>query len=273
MTAAGAGAFDALARSYLRNFPEEAARYIETASLEEAVGLLESEPTPQAVAVIERLASNVAADVLQAAAPESASRILAGMDPVRAAASVAWIEGESRQRILGGLPPRVAKELRQMAEYPAETAGRLMDPRVVGLRRGTTVSEAIRRLRAVRKRQVADVFLTEEDGMLAGRIRLQDLVVATPTEVLDALAEPAVSVVGTATADEVVGILTDRRLSSIPVVDFEGRLLGVIRHDTLVKTAQQDLAADIQTMVGASRNERALSRVTFAVRARLPWRD
>lgn len=271
MTAAGAGAFDALARSYLRNFPEEAARYIETASLEEAVGLLESEPTPQAVAVIERLASNVAADVLQAAAPESASRILAGMDPVRAAASVAWIEGESRQQILGGVPPRVAKELRQMAEYPAETAGRLMDPRVVGLRRGTTVSEAIRRLRAVRKRQVADVFLTEEDGMLAGRIRLQDLVVATPTEVLDALAEPAVSVVGTATADEVVGILTDRRLSSIPVVDFEGRLLGVIRHDTLVKTAQQDLAADIQTMVGASRNERALSRVTFAVRARLPW--
>jgi magnesium transporter len=85
------------------------------------------------------------------------------------------------------------------------------------------------------------------------------------------LAQPAVYVSATATVEEVVERLTERRLASLPVVDFEGRLVGVIRHDTLVKTAQQDVAADIQAMVGASRQERALSRVTFAVRARLPW--
>ncbi|MCA1733394.1 MAG: magnesium transporter, partial [Acidobacteria bacterium] len=49
------------------------------------------------------------------------------------------------------------------------------------------------------------------------------------------------------------------------------RLLGVIRQDVLMKAARQEVAADIQAMVGASRDERALSPVPFAVRARLPW--
>jgi magnesium transporter len=270
MTAAPDGTAT-LARGFLRQFPADAARYVESAPLGEAVALLAAEPTPHAVAVIERLASNVAADVLQSLPPEDAGRVLAAMDPVRSAASLAWLDEPTRESLLGALDERVAAELRAMAEYPPETAGRLMDPRVVGVRRGTTAQEALARLRGIRKRQVTDVFLTDEEGHLVGRVRLQDLAVASPDEELDALAEPAVSVLGTATTEEVVGHLTDLRLSSLPVVDFDGRLIGVIRHDTLVKTAQQDVAADIQTMVGASRSERALSRVSFAVRARLPW--
>jgi magnesium transporter len=64
---------------------------------------------------------------------------------------------------------------------------------------------------------------------------------------------------------------TGGRLASLPVLDFEGRLLGVIRHDTLAATAQETAAADMQAMVGASRQERALSPVAFAVKKRLPW--
>jgi magnesium transporter len=71
--------------------------------------------------------------------------------------------------------------------------------------------------------------------------------------------------------EEVVEHFSKRRLSSLPVVDFEGRLLGVIRSDTLALTAQEDVAADMQAMVGASRQERALSPVLFAVKKRLPW--
>ena len=260
-----------LARAFLRQFPADAARHVESAPLEEAVELLGAESTPDAVAVIERLASNVAADVLQALPPEKARRIVAAMDPVRAAASLAWFEPEARGRVLEELDSRAAKELRAMAEYPPETAGRLMDPRVFGFARGTTVSEAIARLRSGKKREVSDVFLTDPDGLLVGRVPLRELAVSPPNESLDALASPPISVQATATAEEVVSHLTDLRLSSLPVVDFDGRLIGVIRHHTLVKTAQQDVAADIQAMVGASRSERALSRVSFAVRARLPW--
>lgn len=58
---------------------------------------------------------------------------------------------------------------------------------------------------------------------------------------------------------ELVEHFNKRRLASLPVVDFEGRLLGVIRYDTLAMTAQENVAADMQAMAGASRQERALS--------------
>jgi magnesium transporter len=55
------------------------------------------------------------------------------------------------------------------------------------------------------------------------------------------------------------------------VVDFEDRLLGVIRQGEMLAAAQEEMSADLQTMVGASRDERALSPAGFAVRRRLPW--
>lgn len=271
MTAPASNGVEALARVYLRQFPHEAARHLESARLSEVVELLEMEPTPHAVAVGERLASNVAADILRAASPEFATRVLARMDPVRAAATVAWLDEEQRGTMLANMDERAATELRAMAEYPPDTAGRLMDPRVMAFRHGTSVQEVLTRLRGVRRRAVSDVFVTDGEGRLTGRVPLQDLAVAQPGDALDSLAVPAISVGGTGSVDEVVEQLTTYQLSSLPVVDFEGRLLGVIRQDVLMKAARQEVAADIQAMVGASRDERALSPVPFAVRARLPW--
>lgn len=271
MTPARSQGVERLARAYLRQFPEEAARHFESARLGDAVALLESEPTPHAVAVEERLASNVAADILQAASPAFAARVLAAMDPVRAAPTLAWLPDEQREALLTGMDERAAGELRAIADYPPETAGRLMDPRVLAFRHGTTVQQALTRLRGVRRRAVSDVFLSNDEGRLIGRVPLQDLAVAQPGDTLDGLSLPPVAVAGTANAAEVVEHLTAHRLGSLPVVDFDGRLLGVIRSDVLMKTARQDAAADMQAMVGASRQERALSRVSFAVRARLPW--
>ena len=271
MTAQAAGGVDRLARMYLRQFPEEAARHLESARLSDVVALLESEPTPHAIAVEERLASNVAADTLKTASPAFSARVLSAMDPVRAAAIVAWLDDDQRQAMLATLDERAAVEVRTMAEYPPDTAGRLMDPRVMAFRSGTTVQQALDRLRGVRRRTIADVFVTGEDGRLTGRVPLQNLAVAEPDESLEALALPAISVGGMGSVDEVVEQLTTHQLSNLPVVDFEGRLLGVIRQDVLMKAARQEVAADIQAMVGASREERALSPVSFAVRARLPW--
>jgi magnesium transporter len=57
----------------------------------------------------------------------------------------------------------------------------------------------------------------------------------------------------------------------LPVVDFNDRLLGVVRHAALLEAAREEVSIDIQTMVGVSRDETALSTVSFAVRKRLPW--
>ena len=81
----------------------------------------------------------------------------------------------------------------------------------------------------------------------------------------------AAAVVVTATREEIVESLASQRLATFPVVDLNQRLVGVIRYRALLAAAEAEASSDIQTMVGASKDETALSRVSFAVRQRLPW--
>jgi magnesium transporter len=74
-----------------------------------------------------------------------------------------------------------------------------------------------------------------------------------------------------ATRDEVVDLLNRRALTSLPVVDLDGQVLGILRYDALVQAAQQAATDDLQQMVGAGKDERALSGPLFSVKSRLPW--
>jgi magnesium transporter len=108
--------------------------------------------------------------------------------------------------------------------------------------------------------------------MLVGAVALQDLVQARPSDTLEGLVRRrGVSVRATASREEVLEVLNLSKAPSLPVTDFEGRVIGVIRYDALLAAAQEEATADVQTMVGASKDERALSKVSFAVRRRLPW--
>lgn len=68
-----------------------------------------------------------------------------------------------------------------------------------------------------------------------------------------------------------VDILERYRLTDLPVVDAEERLIGVVRYRNLMAVAEDEATVAMQTMVGVSKDERALSKVSFAVRKRLPW--
>ncbi len=263
--------FARLARTFAREFPDEAARQLEDLPVGEIARLVHAEPVRHAVPLMEQLTPHVAAEVLLKLGLESQRDIVAIMDPVRTTAMLGWIDDEPRDVLLGMLDQTLARELRAMSEYPPETAGRLMDPRAVGFKPGTTVQQALIRLRSTRSRRVSDVFFTDDERILTGSVTIQQLVLADPNSLLEALVQPTTAVQAIDPQEEVLERFDKGRVTSLPVVDFEGRLLGVIRYHTLAKTAQEDVAADMLSMVGASRQERALSPVFFAVRKRLPW--
>lgn len=271
MRAESPAGFAELARTFIREFPVEASRRLDELPAPEIARVLSAEPARHAVPLMERLAPHLVVEILASLSADSRRDIVTTMDPVRTVAVLGWMEEAERDALLDLIAPSLARELRTMADYPPETAGRLMDPRATGLAPGTTVEQALERLRAVRLRRVSDVFLTDADRHLTGTVPLQVLAIAPPETLVETLAQPVFTVRATDPQEEVVEHFSKRRLSSLPVVDFEGRLLGVIRAETLALTAQEDVAADMQAMVGASRQERALSPVLFAVRKRLPW--
>ncbi|MBZ0233725.1 MAG: magnesium transporter, partial [Deltaproteobacteria bacterium] len=84
--------------------------------------------------------------------------------------------------------------------------------------------------------------------------------------------DPATGAVDvTTTREELVEFLARSGLPSIGVVDGDGRLIGMLRHAALVGAAEAEAVADLQRMVGASVDEKALSSVGFAVKKRLVW--
>jgi magnesium transporter len=265
-------AVSSLTDRFVQLYPGEVARKLETLPIEDVAHFVGSRSAADGAALLERLTPEVAEGVLRRVSEDIGREILSVMDPGRAAPLLARLEDELRSRILEPLSPAVARELRELISYPEDSAGRIMDARVMTFLPDTSAKNALSRLRRLRSRIVHDVFLVDQDGHLVGDVLLQDLALASPGALLRELVRREVaSVSAMAPRSEVLELLGQRRLSSVPVVDFEGRIVGVIRHDALVAVAQEEASADMQKMVGVGKEERALSKTSLAIRKRLPW--
>ncbi len=261
-----------LSDEFLRLYPQEAAAVIDGLPADDAVPLLEEQPATRAAAVVRRLRPDTAADIVVGLSDARFADLVRLLEPAWSAAILARLDADTRARRLQTLDPALGEELTALMTYPPDTAGSLMDPRITTFRAETPARDALKRLRTVRHVRISDVFLVNEEGELVGAVAVQDLAVADPATPLRELTRrPPVSVRHTAPQAELVEVLEQTRAPSLPVVDFEGRVVGVIRYEALVSAAQADASADLQTMVGVSRDERALSSFGFAVRRRLPW--
>jgi magnesium transporter len=114
--------------------------------------------------------------------------------------------------------------------------------------------------------------VTDADQRIVGTVPVTRLALEAPDRRMEALVERRREAIDAlATREEVVKAMTSLGVPSLAVVDQDGVLLGVLRHRTLVGAAEQEAFADLAAMVGASKDERALSPPTFAVKKRLPW--
>jgi magnesium transporter len=257
---------------YFERRPDDAARRLELAEAGDSAALLASEPTDRAKEIVRRMTPTAAADMLEAMEPVAAGRILAALEPNRAAALLAGLEPESREQRLAHVGEAAAHELRELMSYPPDSAGRLMDPRVNTFRGDALARDVVRRLRTIRRRRVQDVFLVDDDDHLTGGVAIQDVLLAPPDVRLDTLAQgPPAFVTALAPREDVLETLERTRARSLPVVDFDGRILGVLRQEEMIAAAEQAGTADMVSMVGAGKDERALSPPLFAVGKRLPW--
>jgi magnesium transporter len=218
------------------------------------------------------MTADTAVLVLQEMPAAPLKPMLAAIAPPGAAALLARVDEPWRGQRLDLLDAAAAAELRSLMSYEPGTAGSLMDPKVLSFRSDATAEDALDRLRKARIRGVQDVFLVNGAGELIGSVALQDIAVAPGREkLIDLIRAATPRVHATSSREEIGEVLETSRLTTLAVVDAHNRLVGAIRQDALFAAAQEEATLDIQTMVGASRQERALSKPTFAVRKRLPW--
>jgi magnesium transporter len=271
MIARTSAAEDALVSEFLRLHPGEAARVVEAWAPPELADLFARAPAGPLARVFSHLTDDVAQHVLEIVPPARAADVIARIDPGRAAVLAARLTPAGRGRLLSALPPAAADEIRDLMRYPPDSAGALMDVRVLTARPEASAASILERARAAGG-SGTEILVVTDDGTLAGALAIADLALAAPDTPARALARGAPArVQALAPREDVVDLLSKLRLAHLPVVDAHDRVVGVIRHSALVRAAEEEASADIQTMVGVSAEERALSPMSFAVRKRLPW--
>lgn len=231
MKAGLANAVHVLQRELVENHPDDAVRLLERESPGEVAELLGHHPVTATLAIWERLSPDIAVRALDTLSEAQSLEILRHMEPSRAAALLAMRDPEARERHLQRLPDAEAQELRAILSYPADSAGALMDTRILPLRSDTTVREALARIRALRRRGTRRLFVVDADNRLEGQVDIQDIATATANTHLEEIQRPVRAVVSALSPrEEVVDILEQYRLTDLPVVDAEERLIGAVRY-------------------------------------------
>jgi magnesium transporter len=273
MTAAGLQDLThALNRRFLVDYPRDAAHCLEQMSPEQAGAALSGQAIPLQLKVWDCLNQDAELEIFRQLPAKTAHSLLREREPGLAAALLSRMDEEEQSRHLSALDPETADDLRALLAYPENTAGRMMHTRVAAFRPETTVGEALQRLRGMRSQATREVFLVDEVRQLVSYVDIQDLALTDEDRGLGAIARPVqASVQALDPQEDVVALFERYKSEQLPVIDVNGRLLGVIHHAGLVQALQSETSADIQTMVGAGRDERALSSAWFAVRKRMPW--
>lgn len=267
-----ANPLQSLTQAFLLNYPLGAARKLEAMSPMEAAGILREQKGHVSARVLDRLAPRMTLAILLELDTALAAGMLESMDVAAVVSLLSQADADRREAWLGCMTTATADEFRALLEYPENSVGQLMNPRIFAFNKSTSAGQALAQLRRQGVHRLPHLFLLNDDMTLHARVDVQRLVLAEPAVPLAQLAMPVqVYVQALDPREEVLEKLGHHEVDVLPVVDMDFHLVGVLEGQELLDAVRQDLVTDMQTMVGVSKDERALSTSLFAVRKRLPW--
>jgi len=192
-----------------------------------AEALEEMEPEERA-AIMHSIPGHVGAGILDEMAPDESADLVADLTPERA------------DELLSLMGEEEASDVRELLAYDEDTAGGLMTTEYVGVRSGLTAEQAVIHLRE--KHEDAEViyyiYILDEADRLVGIMSLRDLIMAPPEQVIDDfMTTRAIKVGPEAKQYEVAKLIARYNLLAVPVVDEEGKLLGIVTMDDAIDVA------------------------------------
>jgi magnesium transporter len=157
--------------------------------------------------------------------------------------------------------------------YSPHSVGRQMDRPLAVFLPETTVKEATDRLRELMKRaRLHLAFVTEADGRLLGVFAFRELLFAPPEAPVSSLMNPdLVTLRPEMTMLEATKAIIAKHHPAYPVVDADGRLVGMIRARTIFEQEAFEISAQAGKMVGVAEEERISTPWYRSFRSRHPW--
>lgn len=180
------------------------------------------------------------------------------MEPDKAADLLREIDKEKRDIILELLEPEVRKNISTIFSYDDEEIGSKMTTNYIEVPRGISVKQAMRHLldQAPENDNISTIYVQDENGMYYGAITLKDLIIARPdTDLEDIITTSYPYLYATEPIDRVVEELKDYNEDSIPILNNDNMLLGIITAQDLLEVLDEEMGEDYARLAGLSSEE------------------
>jgi Mg/Co/Ni transporter MgtE len=222
--------------------PADLADIVEELSPEDREAVFETIDSEVAAETLSEVDPDIQASILESLETEKAADIVEEMAPDQAADVLAELEEETSKEILDEMETEPKSDVSELMEFEEDTAGGLMNTEYVALRDDSTVADAMGELQANEEllETLNTLFLVDDADRLTGVIPLAKLFIATGDTPLRSLASDSLIQVHQAEERDRVTELFDKyNLLTVPVVDEDGKLSGVITADDIISVLRQ----------------------------------
>ncbi len=180
------------------------------------------------------------------------------------------------KKVLKVTDPETRKTINQLLKYPDDSAGSIMTTEFVDLKKEMTVRDAISHIRAtgVDKETINTCYVIDEKRHLEGTVSIRKLILSQPDEVIsDIMTEEPMYIYTHDDQETSANYFKKYDLLSMPVVDAEKRLVGIITIDDIVDVIEQETTEDIEMMAGMTPSDKPYTEegVTETFKKRILW--
>ena len=180
------------------------------------------------------------------------------------------------KRLLAAASPDTRRDINHLLRYPEDSAGSIMTVEFVDLKENLTVEQAIQRIRnvGVDSETINICYVLDSRRTLLGTVALRYLLLSQPDEIIgDIMHENVISLTTLMDQEEVARQFKKYDFTSMPVVDNENRLVGIITVDDVVDIMEQETQEDIEKMAAIVPTDKPYMRmgVFETWKVRIPW--
>lgn len=220
-----------------RMHPSELADIISDLSAPEAVAVIQQLDDETAADAFEHLDAETQRSLIDDIGTERAADIIEEMDSDDAADLLAELTEERQSELLAEMNEYTAGELRALVKYEDDTAGGLMTTDYTWIYPHRTAEQTIRKIREIAPESefIYYLYVVDKQDELLGVLTLRDLLLAQPEASIDKIMKSeTVSVNAETPAADVVATIARYDLLAVPVVDDQGRMLGIVTVDDAI---------------------------------------
>ncbi len=180
------------------------------------------------------------------------------------------------KKLLANASPETRRDINHLLRYPESSAGSLMTVEYVAFKENITVEEAIAKIRKVGldSETINICYVLDASRKLLGTVALRYLLLSEADEIIgDIMHENVISLNTMMDQEEVARQFKKYDFTSMPVVDNENRLVGIITVDDVVDIMEEEATEDIEKMAAIVQSDKPYMRtgVFETFRKRIPW--